>query len=87
MLGKSIGYGFVFGNIAWSASMFSRKRFVFWPLPAVWAVASAYFFPIFFQLHNKKLFDMCNVGEQYRLGAERNSVLRLCNKIQDTEDF
>ena len=30
---------------------------------------------------------MCNVGEQYELGRERNKVLRHCNKIINTEDF
>jgi len=39
------------------------------------------------QKHNKKLFDMCNVGEEYHLGLKRNQVLRECNNILGQEDF
>ena len=39
------------------------------------------------QKHNKKIFDMCNVGEDYHLGLKRNEVLRECNRILDREDF
>lgn len=39
------------------------------------------------QKHSKKLFDMCNLGEEYYLGQKRNEVLRACNKILDVEDF
>ena len=38
-------------------------------------------------MYNKKLFDMCNVGEQYELGYARNVVLRRCNALLDREDF
>lgn len=38
-------------------------------------------------LHAKKYFDMCNLGEQYFIGRERNKVLRKCNELLDTEDF
>lgn len=37
--------------------------------------------------YNKRLFDMCNVGEDTELGYKRNMVLRECNKILNTEDF
>lgn len=30
---------------------------------------------------------MCNLGEEYYLGKERNKVLAECNRILDTEDF
>ena len=30
---------------------------------------------------------MCNVGEEYYLGRDRNKVLRECNRLLDTEDF
>ena len=30
---------------------------------------------------------MCNIGEEFYLGHERNKVLRECNRILDTEDF
>ena len=39
------------------------------------------------QKHNKKLFDMCNLGEEFHLGAKRLEVLRECNRILDREDF
>lgn len=39
------------------------------------------------QKHNKKLFDMCNVGEDFHLGVKRNEVLGHCNRILDREDF
>lgn len=39
------------------------------------------------QKHNKKLFDMCNLGEEFHLGAKRNEILRECNRILDCEDF
>jgi hypothetical protein len=84
---KSIGYGFFWGNVAWSASIFAKKKMTFTPLFAVWALSSAYYYPVFFQVHNKKFFDMCNVGDQYYLGAQRNQILKECNKIQDREDF
>lgn len=84
---KSIGYGFAVGNAAWSLGMFLRKKFLIWPLPLFWALGTLYFKPKFFLMHNKKLFDMCNVGEEYYLGAQRNVVLRRCNELLDREDF
>lgn len=30
---------------------------------------------------------MCNLGDSYYLGKERNKVLAECNKILDREDF
>lgn len=39
------------------------------------------------QKHNKKIFDMCNIGEDYHLGTKRNEVLKECNRILDREDF
>ena len=39
------------------------------------------------KMFNKRLFDMCNVGEEFGLGRQRNTILRQCNKIQDVEDF
>jgi hypothetical protein len=37
--------------------------------------------------HSKKLFDMCNIGEEYYLGRKRNDTLKLCNELLDREDF
>ena len=38
-------------------------------------------------IFNKRFFDMCNVGEEFELGRERNKVLRICNELQGVEDF
>ena len=38
-------------------------------------------------IFNKRFFDMCNVGEEFDLGRQRNVVLRECNRLQDVEDF
>ena len=65
---KSWGYGFFVGNIAWTTRIYMLKKFVFWPLPLVGTIASFYFQPVFLKKHSKKIFDMCNVGEQYYLG-------------------
>ena len=53
------------------------------------AVPATYFYvsPLLLQKHSKKLFDMCNVGEEFYLGRKRNEVLRKCNQILDVEDF
>ena len=67
--------------------MFLRKKFIIWPLPLVWAAAYFILTPRYMLLHNKKLFDMCNVGEEYYLGAQRNYVLNKCNQLLDREDF
>jgi len=39
------------------------------------------------QKHNKKLFDMCNLGDDFHLGTKRNEILQECNRILDREDF
>ena len=87
VLGKSVVWGFFWGNVATSARMFMLKRFVIWPLPVVGAAVAWYVQPRLLQKHSKKLFDMCNVGEQYYLGKKRNEVLGECNRILDREDF
>ena len=60
---------------------------VYYPFPIAFGLAYLYYKPMHFDLHNKKLFNMCNVGEQYMLGKRRNEVLRQCNEILDSEDF
>jgi len=48
--------------------MFMLKKFVIWPFIPVALIA----YPIrqhdLYLFHNKKFFDMCNVGEQYEVG-------------------
>jgi hypothetical protein len=67
--------------------MFMLKKFVIWPLFAVMPVFYIYRQHDLMIFHNKKFFDMCNVGAQYELGAARIKVLQQCNRLLDREDF
>jgi len=67
--------------------MFMLKKFIWWPFVPVAAFTYVYRSRQLFAFHNKKLFDMCNVGEQYEVGFARNVILRRCNKLLDREDF
>ena len=67
--------------------MFMVKKFIVWPLLPVLTVVSLYRSQDLYVFYNKKFFDMCNVGEQYELGRERNKVLKECNKLLNTIDF
>ena len=78
---------FALADICCIARMFMVKKFVIWPLVPVFLVTYLYRSRSLFIFHNKKLFDMCNVGEQYELGYARNVVLRKCNQLLDREDF
>ena len=64
------------GATACMVRMFMMKRFIWWPFFPVAAVTYGYRAHSLFVLHNKKFFDMCNVGEQYEVGFARNTVLR-----------
>jgi hypothetical protein len=75
------------GAVASMIRMFMVKKFVMWPFAPVFIATYLYRARSLFILHNKKFFDMCNVGEQYELGYARNVVLRRCNKLLDREDF
>lgn len=84
---RSLGDGFFAGNIACVFRMFLAKRFVIWPMFPVSFLVFFYRNQELFIFHNKKFFDMCNVGEQYEIGKYRNETLRECNKLLDREDF
>jgi hypothetical protein len=43
--------------------MFMLKKFVWWPVAPVALLTYVYRARQLFAFHNKKLFDMCNVGE------------------------
>jgi hypothetical protein len=58
---RSIAYSLMTANAVGLWRMFANKKMVFWPYLLVTPVAYLYWKPIFFQQHNKKLFDMCNV--------------------------
>ena len=67
--------------------MYMVKKFIMWPFVPVFIGTYLYRSRSLFLFHNKKLFDMCNVGEQYELGFARNVVLEKCNQLIDREDF
>ena len=74
------------GNVALIISTFLRRKFT----PSAMIVSLPFYF--YFKdvnriKHNKRFFDMCNIGEQFELGKQRNIVLRECNRILDVEDF
>jgi len=48
-------------TLIWRIAMV--KKFVWWPFPVVTTLGYWYWKPVFLQMHNKKFFDMCNVGE------------------------
>ena len=76
--------------VGWTACMirmFMVKKFIMWPFVPVFCLAYAYRSKQLFVFHSKKLFDMCNVGEQYEVGYARNVVLRHCNALTQREDF
>ena len=51
------------GLTASMARMFMLKKFVWWPMAPVALMTYVYRSRQLFAFHNKKLFDMCNVGE------------------------
>ena len=63
------------------------RKFVWWPFVPVFLGTYAYRSRQLFVFHNKKFFDMCNVGEQYEVGFARNAVLKRVNTLIDREDF
>lgn len=75
------------GCVAMMCRMFMVKKMVFWPLVPVALLTYGYRSRYLYVFHNKKLFDMCNVGEQYEVGYARNVCLNHCNKLIDREDF
>lgn len=84
---KSASYAGACATVFLMWRMYASKKMVWWPLPVVGTLGYFYFQPLFMQKVNKRLFDQCNVGEEYYLGKKRNEVLRECNAILDVEDF
>ena len=75
------------GLVACMGRMFMLKKFVWWPFAPVCAATYLYRQRQLFVFHNKRFFDMCNVGEQYEVGFARLAVLKRCNALLDREDF
>ena len=71
------------GITATMIRMFMVKKGLIWPLFPVFAATYLYRQRQLFVFHNKKFFDMCNVGEQYEIGFARNVVLKHCNTLLD----
>ena len=84
---RSIGDGLFAGLGGCVIRMFMIKKFVIWPLLPISIGVGLMRHKDLFIFHNKKFFDMCNLGEQYEVGRERNEVLKKCNNLLDTEDF
>jgi len=78
---------FAVGDAACIVRMLMVKKFIIWPFVPVFLCTYLYRSKALFIFHNKKLFDMCNVGEQYELGYGRNVILRKCNELLEREDF
>lgn len=51
------------GLTASMVRMFMLKKFIWWPMAPVAVLTYVYRSRQLFAFHNKKLFDMCNVGE------------------------
>jgi hypothetical protein len=84
---RSLCDAFALADIACVARMYMLKKFVIWPFFPVFIGTYLYRSRALFVKHNKKFFDMCNVGEQYELGYARNVVLRRANTLLEREDF
>ena len=78
---------FALGLVACMGRMMMVKKFIWWPFAPVFAATYIYRQRQLFVFHNKKFFDMCNVGEQYEVGFARLAVLSRCNALLDREDF
>lgn len=84
---RALADAFALGTVSCMLRMYMVKKFIIWPFAPVFIGTYLYRSRALFIKHNKKLFDMCNVGEQYELGYARNVVLRRCNALLDREDF
>ena len=73
---KAFGDAIFCGLLASMVRMFMTKRFIWWPFLPTAGLVYIYRSREQFILHNKQLFDMCNVGEEYELGFARNVVLK-----------
>ena len=54
---------YVVGSLACITRMYMLKKFVIWPMVPVFIGTYQYRSRSLFVKHNKKFFDMCNVGE------------------------
>lgn len=84
---RSLCDSFALADVCCILRMMMVKKFVVWPFLPVFVLTYLYRTRSLFIFHSKKLFDMCNVGEQYELGYARNVVLKRCNALVDREDF
>ena len=71
------------GLVACMIRMKMMQKMIWWPFVPVAAGIYLYRAKQLFVFHNKKFFDMCNLGEQYEVGFARNTVLQRCNALLD----
>ena len=76
---RGLADAFAMADFACIIRMAMVKKFIVWPFLPVFVATYLYRSRALFIKHNKKYFDMCNVGEQYELGYGRNVVLGRCN--------
>lgn len=63
VLGRSTVDAFFVANLVSIARIYMTKRMSWAPYLVVIPLTYTYLYPLRLQKHNKKLFDMCNVGE------------------------
>ena len=60
---RAMADAFALADVACIVRMYMVKKFIAWPFVPVFLVTYLYRSRALFVFHNKKLFDMCNVGE------------------------
>ena len=60
---RAIADALALANVTCMIRMYMVKKFIVWPFLPVFLVTYLYRSRVLFVFHNKKLFDMCNVGE------------------------
>ncbi|CAG9310980.1 unnamed protein product [Blepharisma stoltei] len=84
---RSFFDGMFVGNALQLLVSWRRKKLVFTPLFMAWPVVYYWQIGKRFSQHNRRFFEMLNVGTEFELGAERNRVLEECNRIARRADF
>jgi hypothetical protein len=83
---RAWGDGVFVGSFLQLLFSIKAKKVCWWPFLLTPLVATART-PGLFRNHNRRYFDMLNIGSEYELGAERNRILEECNRIAHRADF
>ena len=86
VLSKACADAMFFCSVAQCVAVLQARQVRWWPWAAMPVLAWVWI-PSKFRAHNKRLFDLLNIGTEFELGAERNRVLEECNKISKRADF